>query len=140
MEITKELKEKLLKANSEEEVKALLGGSAEEKTSEFWQEIEAHHGALGLEKVDDDELEAVSGGKDRDCLKDGCSSTAKVGEFCLSNDSCSLWTITYSNFDPCPSGGIHDWAEEKRFYEDAHEFVLYRCKKCYNKKEVPMGE
>ena len=57
MEITKELKEKLLKANSEEEVKALLGGSAEGKTSEFWQEIEAHHGALGLEKVDDDELE-----------------------------------------------------------------------------------
>lgn len=140
MEVTKELKEKLLNANSEKEVKSLLSGSTEEKASEIWQEIEAYHGAMGLEKVDDDELEAVSGGEDRDWLKEGCSSTAKVGELCLRNDSCSLWTITYSNFDPCPSGGIHEWVEEKRFYEDAHQFIQYRCKKCHNKKDVPMGE
>ena len=140
MEITKELKEKLLNADSEEEVKSLLGGSTEEKASEIWQEIEAYHGAMGLEKVDDDELEAVSGGEDRDWLKEGCSSSAKVGELCFRNDSCSLWTITYSNFDPCPNGGIHEWVEEKRFYEDAHRFIQYRCKKCYNKKDVPMGE
>lgn len=140
MEITKELKEKLLNADSEEEVKSLLGGSTEEKASEIWQEIEAYHGAMGLEKVDDDELEAVSGGEDRDWLKEGCSSSAKVGELCFRNDSCSLWTIIYSNFDPCPSGGIHEWVEEKRFYEDAHQFIQYRCKKCYNKKDVPMGE
>ena len=140
MEITKELKEKLLNADSEEEVKSLLGGSTEEKASEIWQEIEAYHGAMGLEEVDDDELEAVSGGEDRDWLKEGCSSSAKVGELCFRNDSCSLWTITYSNFDPCPSGGIHEWVEEKRFYEDAHQFIQYRCIKCYNKKDVPMGE
>ena len=140
MEVTKELKEKLLNADSEKEVKSLLSGSTEEKASEIWQEIEAYHGAMGLEKVDDDELEAVSGGEDRDWLKEGCSSSAKVGELCFRNDSCSLWTITYSNFDPCPSGGIHEWVEEKRFYEDAHQFIQYRCKKCYNKKDVPMGE
>ena len=140
MGITKELKEKLLNANGEDEVKSLLGGSAEEKASEIWQEIEAYHGAMGLEKLDDDELEAVSGGEDRDWLKDGCSSSAKVGEFCISDDSCSLWTITYSNFDPCPSGGIHEWVEEKKFREDGHQFTLYRCKKCHNKKEVPAGE
>ena len=56
-----------MKANSEEEVKALLDGQAsEEKAHHIWQEIEAHRPAEGLEAVDDGELEAVSGGADRD--------------------------------------------------------------------------
>ncbi len=64
MEITKELKEKLLNANSEEEVKALLGAQApEEEAARVWHEIKKNR-APGetLEAVDDDELEAVSGG------------------------------------------------------------------------------
>ena len=76
MEITKELKEKLLKADSEEEVKALLGEEIkEEEAAAIWREIEALKAAPELEKVDDDELEAVNGGADRDYLKDGCSSS-----------------------------------------------------------------
>ena len=41
MEITKELREKLLTANSEEEVKALLGDQAtEEEAARAWHEIQ----------------------------------------------------------------------------------------------------
>ena len=59
MEITKELKEKLLNANSEEEVKALLGDQATEaECSRAWREIQK----AAMEAVDDDELASVSGG------------------------------------------------------------------------------
>ena len=62
MEITKELKEKLLKADSEEEVSALLGEeAAEEEKARIWHEIQKNRHS-DLENVDDDELEAVSGG------------------------------------------------------------------------------
>ena len=60
MEMTKELKEKLLKANSEEEVKALLGDQATEaECSRAWREIQK---SQAMEAVDDDELASVSGG------------------------------------------------------------------------------
>ena len=109
MEITKELKKKLLNANSEEEVKALLGDAVkEEDVTKIWKEIEALKAAPGFEKMDDDELEAVNGGADRDYLKDGCSSSTK-GNWCWSNDTCDRFWITYSNYDPCPKGGNHDW-------------------------------
>ena len=60
MEITKELKKKLLGANSEEEVKALLGDQATEaECSRAWREIQK---SQAMEAVDDDELASVSGG------------------------------------------------------------------------------
>ena len=79
MEITKELKKKLLNANSKEEVSALLGEeAAEEEKARIWHEIQKNRHS-DLESVDDDELEAVSGGviwfdddapdgKERSCL------------------------------------------------------------------------
>ena len=46
MEITKELKEKLLQAGSLEEVKALLGEQAtEEETARLWHEIPKRGGS-----------------------------------------------------------------------------------------------
>ena len=60
MEITKGKKEELLKAVSEEEVRAILGKDAEEEQTErIWNEIRNHR---DLEKLDDDELEVVNGG------------------------------------------------------------------------------
>ena len=109
MEFTKELKEKLPKANSEEEVKALLGDSVTEKdVTKIWKEIEAHKADPDLKKVDDDELEAVSGGADRDYLEDGCADTVN-SDWCWFTDLCAGPYISYSNYDPCPKGGNHDW-------------------------------
>ena len=60
MKITKGKKEELLKAVSEEEVRAILGKDAEEEqVARIWNEIRNHR---DLEKLDDDELEVVNGG------------------------------------------------------------------------------
>ena len=63
MEITKELKEKLLNANSEEEVKALLGEEiTEEEAALLFQEIRKRKEADDLKALDDGNLENVAGG------------------------------------------------------------------------------
>ena len=63
MEITKELREKLLTANSEEEVKALLGDEVtEEEAAVLFQEIRKRKEADDLKALDDDNLEDVAGG------------------------------------------------------------------------------
>ena len=63
MEITKELKEKLLNANSEEEIKALLGEEiTEEEAAVLFQEIQKRKEADDLKALDDGNLEDVAGG------------------------------------------------------------------------------
>ena len=63
MEITKELKEKLLNADSEEEVKALLGDEVtEEEAALLFGEIRKRKEADDLKTLDDDSLEDVVGG------------------------------------------------------------------------------
>ena len=63
MEITKELKEKILNANSEEEVKALLGDEVtEEEAAVLFQEIQKRKEADDLKALDDGNLEDVAGG------------------------------------------------------------------------------
>ena len=63
MEITKELREKLLNANSEEEIKALLGEEiTEEEATALFQEIRKRKEADDLKALDDGNLEDVAGG------------------------------------------------------------------------------
>lgn len=63
MEITNELKEKLLNANSEEEIKALLGEEiTEEEAAVLFQEIQKRKEADDLKALDDGNLENVAGG------------------------------------------------------------------------------
>lgn len=63
MEITKELREKLLKANSEEELKALLGEQVmEEEVALLWQEIRKQKEADNPTTLDDSSLGGVAGG------------------------------------------------------------------------------
>ena len=137
MEITKELKEKLLNANSEEEVKALLGDEVTLEDAAFvWEKLQAKKAEGALSEVDDDELEAVSGGADRDWEKDGCRSSTDLS-FCWVSDSClDIWT-TYSNYDPCPKGGKHEWQEKVLIdWLRNSQGVFFECKKCHEKTEV----
>ena len=63
MEITKELKEKLLNADSEEEVKALLGEEiTEEEAALLFEEIQKRKEADDLKALEDGNLEDVAGG------------------------------------------------------------------------------
>jgi ribosomal protein S27E len=139
LEITKELKKKLLGANSEEEVKALVGDAVkEEDVTKIWKEIEAHKAAPDLEKVDDEELEAVSGGADRDWLTDGCAATVEPKSWCDSNDSCIWWDVTYDH-EPanviCPKCGAFmyvNWVDYDP--NPSNDTYHYKCKNCGTEK------
>ncbi len=130
-----ELRRKLIRARDIEEVRAILGPeTAEEEIQQTWREIEAHRLAEGLETVDDSELEAVSGGADRDWEKEGCSATAENGSWCGSDDYCVVYDVTYSNFDPCPKGGKHDWKllskGKDTGLKGTKRYCRYICQQC----------
>ena len=82
--ISKELKEKLNRSNSIEEAKELLSERPDLDAERIWQEIERHR-SKRKEKLDLNELDSVSGGFDRDWLKDGCTATCERSSWCGSN-------------------------------------------------------
>ena len=115
-----ELKEKLMGAESVEEVKELLKDHPDLNAEQIWGEIERHRFERN-EELDMDELEAVSGGADRDWVKDGCAASCKqsIEGLCWSNDRCAIWDVTYDNFwATCPDGSPHDFD------------IWGNCKKC----------
>ena len=84
------LKEKLIKSDSLEEVKECLSDRPDLDAERIWQEIEKHR-SWKNEKLDLDEHDAVSGGADRDWVKDGCAATCEASSWCWSNDLCAIW-------------------------------------------------
>ena len=135
-----ELRGKLIHAGSMEEVRAILGPeTAEEEINQTWREIETHRPEEGLAAVDDDELEAVSGGADRDWEEVGCSASVEVRSWCRSDDACFWFDVTYSNFYPCSKGGKHDWRRCLTSYirhDDGSKerYHIYECRKCGDRK------
>ena len=141
MEISKEMKEKLLKAGGEDEVSALLGeATTEDQAARMWREIQAQRQTM--EEVDDGELEAVSGGNiftrpfdppDRDYEKDGCAASVEYGSWCGSNDACTIYDVTYANKENACLIGVkgHDWGEP---WQEMVDRGIYRtskkCKRC----------
>ena len=112
-----QLKDKLSNANSLAEVKEILGGNPELNPTRVWQELENHR-SVKAEKLDLNELDAVSGGADRDWQKEGCAATAEPASWCWSNDQCIVWDVTYDNFwVTCPDG--HE-----------HVYKNYVCQRC----------
>ena len=132
----RELRGKLIRAGGPEEVRVLLGSNAkEDEIGRAWREIETHRPAEGLEAVDDEELEAVSGGADRDWEKDGCSATVEEGSWCGSDDFCIWFDVTYCNYDPCPNGGNHNWKEITKYVLNLPQYYR-QCKKCGEMEEI----
>ena len=131
MEITQEMRAKLMRAKDQEEVRAILGSeTTEEEIQQVWQEIQHHCPAEGLEAVEDDELEAVSGGYERDYGKNGCSATVEAKSFCWKDDACIRLQVEYVNRDPCPKGTSasrnHVWKAVG--WEGRNR--LWECKQC----------
>ena len=112
-----ELREKVIHSDSLEEVKEILSGCPGLDAERVWQEVENHRSERH-EKLDLDELDAVSGGADRDWKKQGCAATCEAGSWCGSNDFCMIWDVTYDNFWAC--------------CPDGHEHVYHnrRCLRC----------
>ena len=96
LNITNELKAKLLAAKSAEEVTELLKTDGQEITPEdaarLWEEISRRRNQDGSE-LSPDELEAVSGGSDRDWLSDGCAATVDPDSLCWSDDYCGGYQL-----------------------------------------------
>ena len=98
---------KLAGAESLTEVQDILKGRSDIDAERAWQEIENHRSNMS-ERLDLDELDAVSGGADRDWKKDGCAATCEASSWCGSNDYCMIWDVTYDNFWACcPDGHEH---------------------------------
>ncbi len=108
-----ELRAKLSIAKDIEEVKAMLGEVGEAVLAEYaeriWEEIEFHRSGE-KRKLDKNELDAVTGGYNRNWIDDGCAATCeKTGLFWL-NDLCYAFSVTYDeSHSACINGGRHDY-------------------------------
>lgn len=66
------------------------------------------------EKLDLEELDAVSGGADRDWKEDGCAASCEWTSWCCSDDLCSVFDVTHDNFWACcPNHEPHPFNDRK---------------------------
>ena len=133
-----ELTVRLKRAASAEQAAEIMKESghelSEEEAEQLWSEIQKQRGDRDLSL---EELDAVSGGSDRDWLTDGCAATVEADSWCWSNDYCSAAEVTYDN-NPvkffCPKCQVHliDTGEDRFVFSfDRFEFQnLYRCPQC----------
>ena len=132
------LKQKLMAAKSIEEVKAILsetGGYSGDEVEHIWKEIEQHRSDK-KEKLDLDELDAVSGGyqtRPRNWYADGCAATCEDGSWCSSNDFCYSFDVQYEEFHlVCSNGQRHDWEYKGQKWDKSSSVYMYNyiCRRC----------
>ena len=135
--ITKELKAKLLAAQGAAEAAALVKAGGQEITPEdaahLWEEIKKAGKQDGKE-LSPDELEAISGGSDRDWLSDGCAATVDPDSLCWSDDYCIFIDVTYDN----PPAKVCPYCGGYQLFMDIVEFRVpgvykekkYWCTSC----------
>lgn len=134
MNITDELRAKLLTAQSAEEVTELAKADGQKITPEdaarIWEEIEARR--KYSRKLSLDELEAVSGGKDRDWPTDGCAATVEPGSHCGSNDACWRFDVTYDHMPEkvCEKCGGYMYAGNGVY--STNGYICKNCKQTWN--------
>ena len=93
-----ELAKKILQASDAGEIMKLFEAEGEKITAE--QAVRLFEKAQKQKEQQElslDELESVSGGSDRDWIKDGCAATVEINSWCGSNDMCYCWDVTYDN-------------------------------------------
>ena len=95
-----ELKEKLIHSDSLDEVKGPLSECPDIDAERIRQENENHRSGKH-EKLDLDELDAVSGGSGRDWKREGCAATCEEDCWCGSNVYCMIWDVAYDDFWAC---------------------------------------
>ena len=135
MKLTDELKTKLMKAQNAEEIAALLKAADEDESlaEQLWKEVSAHREDRQL---DPDELEAVSGGTDRDWATDGCCATVGPDSWCYTNDGCMYFSVTYDHLPcsghKCPKCGTYLYwiSVGVTAGRESESIGKYVCKKC----------
>ena len=133
-----ELIKKTLAAASAEEVMEIVRAAGEEITAEEANQFfETLKKSQADQKLSLDELDAVSGGEDRDWVLDGCAATVEYGSHCGSNDMCFKIDVTYDH-EPtsylCPNCGQHMYLHEREYTGNLGSGPIYmnwyRCKFC----------
>ena len=145
MNITNELREKLLTADSAEKVAELLKADGQEvepdDVEKLWTEVTKKRQKDDRE-LSVDELEAVSGGADRNWVTDGCAATVEYGSWCYSNDRCISRDVTY-DFQPtptlCPNCGKNMYLQNTIHLSGLEYENQYRCKFCGCVKSDPFS-
>ena len=138
MNYSNELITKLRKAASKAEVAELLKAEGQDETlaERIWKELGAKREQDG-QALSLDELEAISGGADRDWLEDGCAATVEPGSTCSSNDACWYWDVEYAH-EPkeiCQRCGGYMY-KEYRYTVLGSTVDHYKCNKCGREKDV----
>ena len=129
-----ELKKKAMEAASAEEIMEIMKAAGEEITAEAAAQLfeKAQAKKTGKE-LSLDEMEAVSGGADRNWVTDGCAATVEYGSRCDSNDKCIYWDVTY-DFQPtstlCPNCGQNMYLQNTIKHSSTKFEEQYRCKFC----------
>ena len=135
--VIREQKSKLMLAESIDEIKDIITKAGGEISSEdaehLWNEIKHMKESRGQE-IDDDEMDAVAGGADRNWIIDGCAATCEHESWCFSNDFCLEFSVTYFNFwtdsPTCPDGTPHDFGEVYYIRNTRKHQKKRACKKC----------
>ena len=121
-----ELKKMTLAAASAEEIVEIVKAAGEEITAEEAEHIFKKAQEKKADKeFSPDELDAVSGGADRDWAVDDCAATVERGSWCGSNDKCIHFEVTYEHL-PCGDCPYCDGI----VYEYSSFEGVYKCKKC----------
>lgn len=126
-----EVEKELVNAKSVDEVKTILSENnvtiSDEEAKELFKKIEEKEDIFTKE-VSVDELEAVSGGADRDYRKQGCAATVEYNSFCWSNDRCTFVSVTYDNGPTrkCPVCGAGMYVLSEEMTGDQ----ILKCPKC----------
>ena len=131
-ELSKELIEKLKRADSKEELAELLHvenpASDEKDIGNLWDEISRRKAAEERE-LSLEELEDVAGGADRDWATEGCSATVEPGSWCWGgSDKCIEWTVTYDHPPTsyqCQKCGM--WLYEGEKSDGVTPLICKRC-------------
>ena len=145
---------RLLEAQGEEEVKAIIAETPEaeklaDKTELIMAELARIKGSLDNE-LELDELDNTAGGaktktvnlsESRSCMATFFLEDEKNRRYCWSNDQCGAsneYDYHYTRWSNCKSGGKHEWADSvetdksaSRVHEGLIETAAYHtCKKC----------
>ena len=124
----KELEQKVAAATSPSEVEDVLRAAGTEITAEEAAQLfEKARERKTDKELSLDELEAVSGGVDRDWLVDGCAATVENGSRCGSNDKCLIWDVVYEHppIATCEHcGGV--------IYESSDFWAIFQEVRCVN--------
>ena len=154
-----ELEKKIVAAGSPEEIERILNDAGEKITAEEAQQLfEKVKSRAADKEVSLDELDAVSGGYNRNWILEGCAATVECrswcwvnGSWCWSNDACSSYEVVYSrgpdkdyccpicgavatpvhrDYDPLPAG--FNWG----LFCRNHGYILHRY---YDDKDIQFG-